>query len=483
MRTRIVFALRHKIMAAFVFFLVGGLLLTGMTYQRHTLIRQRLQVIEEADDLINNALEVRRYEKNYFLYGGEDNYNLMIKYLTLVENQFKELRHFMEGTKGPQEKAFLTKMLDSYRQAVMEYMNQTEHDQNEIPPEAKKLAEAIRVLGHDFTIKMEELVSQERRVVDQLVTRQKTSLFIAFTLFCLLTLGVAYYLYFLIFSPLSRIEKAAEEVIRGGEQEIPRFVGSTEIQSLIGALNLMIRELDKKSEQLIQKEKMAALGTLTSGVAHELNNPLSNISSSTQILLEELDSGEIDFQRRLLEGVEQQVEKARDIVKSLLEFAREREFEPMPTNILTLVRQVVILIKGEIPKDVEIVMDIPADLEMEIDQRRVSQALMNLIINGMQAMGEGGGILRIGASRLEDGEQADIWIEDEGQGIPPDNIGKIFDPFFSTKDVGEGTGLGLYVTYGIVQKHGGRIEARPREEGGTRFVMTLPIRQAGEDVE
>lgn len=225
---------------------------------------------------------------------------------------------------------------------------------------------------------------------------------------------------------------------------------------------------------------MAALGTLTSGVAHELNNPLSNISSSTQILMEELEENDLDFQRNLLVGIEGQVEKARDIVKSLLEFAREREFELTTVSLGDLVETTIKLIKGEIPAEVNIEVDIPYPIQLEADSRRLSQAVMNLILNGVQAMEGTGGLLVVRAYYSPAGRNVKIEVSDNGNGIPEENVAKIFDPFFSTKDVGRGTGLGLYVTYGIIQKHQGEISVSSRPDQGTTFTIILPLKQTVE---
>ena len=481
MKTRIAIALRHKIMGAFALFLAAGLLFTGIIYHRHVVIQERLEFIEEADDLFNNALEVRRYEKNYFLYGGQENFDLMLQFLVRVEEQIQQTRLSDNNRSSRTYLDNIRELLVGYREAVTRYDHQQQASQGQwASVDHEALAEEIRALGREFTEDMQNLVKNERRFVNQLVTNQKNSIFYSYSLFFLMVVAVSYYLYFLVISPLSRIEKAAQEIIHGGVQQIPSFAGSTEIQSLITALNLMIKELDKKSEQLIQQEKMAALGTLTSGVAHELNNPLSNISSSTQIFMEEMAETATDFQQQLLTGIEQQVEKARDIVRSLLEFAREREFEPVPTDIRQLVKKTVTLIQGEIPPGVEIKVDIPYPLELEIDQRRISQALMNLLINGIQAMEAEGGVLAVGAYFHPRTNMVSLEVTDDGEGIAPENQAKIFDPFFSTKDVDEGTGLGLYVTYGIIQKHHGKISVTSQPGHGTKFIISLPLKQPEE---
>ena len=482
MRTKIALALRHKVMAAFVLLLLGGLVFGGLVYTRHIVIQEKLNFIELADDLLNNVLEVRRYEKNFFLYGGTENYELMMKFLSLAEKQLQKMSKDddWEVNAGPLRRG--GEQLTAYRLAAQEYMgNQVDRTPMSPPRHLSELGEDVRTIGRTLTEEIVRLVKQERRQIDDLIGNQKRSLFYSLGLFVLLALVIAYYLFFLIFRPMAMVQHAAAEITAGNVREIPPVSGSPEVQSLIAVLNNMIKELDKKSEQLIQREKMAALGTLTSGVAHELNNPLSNISSSTQILLEELDEGDLEFQQSLLTGVEEQVEKARDIVKSLLEFAREREFEPAPVDMAKLVNNTIKLVRGELPGEVDINVDIPFPIEIEADYRRLSQALMNLILNGVQSMEGKGGRLKVAAYYNPKERRVMLEVEDEGEGIRGDYLPKIFDPFFSTKEVGGGTGLGLYVTYGIIQKHNGDISVYSQPGNGTKFVISLPLRQDVEE--
>jgi signal transduction histidine kinase len=242
----------------------------------------------------------------------------------------------------------------------------------------------------------------------------------------------------------------------------------------------MIEELGKRSEQIVQSEKMASLGTLTSGVAHELNNPLNNISTSTQILLDELEDGDLEYQRQALEEIENQVVRARDIVRALLEFSRETSYSPTPVYFKNLVDKTLNMIKGEVPSKVSIKLDVPDDINGEIDPRRIQQVLINLILNGIQAM-EKGGRLYIKAWEEKDKPGFYFEVRDTGHGVSQEDLPKIFEPFFTTKDighrdVGHGSGLGLAVSQGIVEQHGGWIKAESKVNEGTTFTVFLPQR-------
>jgi signal transduction histidine kinase len=240
----------------------------------------------------------------------------------------------------------------------------------------------------------------------------------------------------------------------------------------------MIEELNRRSEQLVQKEKMASLGTLTSGVAHELNNPLNNISTSVQILMEELQDTGGGYHKELLAETEHQVDRARDIVKALLEFARDTSFSPREIRLKPLVIKTLKLIRGEVPANVSIEVDIPDSISAELDPRRIQQVLINLIINGVQAMG-GNGRLDIVATEMPDGRGFYLQVRDTGEGISPENLHKIFTPFFTTKDaghkdVGEGSGLGLSVCHGIIEQHGGHIKVESELGKGSIFTVFFP---------
>ncbi|MBW2142156.1 MAG: hypothetical protein JRG97_14010, partial [Deltaproteobacteria bacterium] len=439
----------------------------------------KLKFIETGDDLVSNILEARRYEKNFFLYGQEENLKLMYGHLAQAEKQLKSLNWTMKQTNHSE--AQLDRkldMLDAYRQTILLYGEKSEAIiSGKKLVEFSKLGDRVRSLGRELTEELVKTVKMERQITHELIAQQK--LYLLLGAFILLSAGVAYYLLFLIVLPMTKIKTAATKIAESDFQQIPSVPGIPEIQSMITALNQMIIELGKRAEHMLQTKKMAALGTLTSGVAHELNNPLSNISSSTQILLEELDEIDPEFQKNLLTGIESQVEKARDIVRALLEFAREREFEPTPINLKTLIEDTLKLVQGDIPAEISIELDLADTLNLEVDRRRLTQVLINLILNGVQAMEGAGGVLTLKAYRNPTDQTAILEVIDTGSGISDKNLAKIYDPFFTTKEANSGSGLGLYITYGIIQQHHGKIDVTSKLGQGTKFTLILPITQSG----
>ncbi|MFP4477445.1 MAG: sensor histidine kinase [Desulfatibacillaceae bacterium] len=473
MRRRFELALRYRIMLAFWIFMLGGMVFSGVVYQRHMTIQHKLWLVEKAEELRNQVLEARRYEKNFLLYGGKDNFLSMTDHISRADEHLDNLDVSWTTMARENFISLSRNLLNEYGQAAHDYWRARSEPDGPEPAgmSAMETEAELRNTGRILTNTIDETVKVERERVYDLISRQRESLVYSLLAFALLSFLVAYYFFYQIVKPLSAINRAVEDITQGRVREIPRVSGSLEIQSLIQVLNSMIRQLERKFEQLIQREKLASLGTLTSGVAHELNNPLSNISTSTQILLEELNDSDPEFQRRYLEGMEEQVEKARDIVRSLLEFAREREFEPQETEISSLVEKTVRLMRSEIPSGVDVEIRARAPVMAEVDGRHMSQAIMNVAMNSVQAMGREGR-LRLSVEQKDD--MVVVEVADNGPGIPEELLSKIFDPFFTTKEVGQGTGLGLYLVYGIIQKHGGRINVLSEPGQGTRVVMEIP---------
>ena len=479
------FSLRKKIIFTFCMFLLSGGFIWFMNYLKQNHLEQTLQVLEREHDLLNAILEARRYEKNYFLTLEYQNLLDALSYVRLGEQL---LSNIMEKH-GPR---VLAENLDqkleeirTYKDSLVALTTYYEAGVLKSPEEfsgnLQMHGEDVRKVGKRITSDVEEIVKEESRYVNRLVNESRTYHFIALLAILSLCIFTALYLVFNVNRPLKSIEDAIDKIARGDYENIPGLSTGDEFESLVTSLNRMLGELHRRSEQLIQSEKMASLGTLTSGVAHELNNPLNNISTSIQILMEELEEGDLAFQKELLTETENQIERARDIVKALLEFSRARSFSPHPVYFKEVVGQTLKLISGEVPANVRITELVPNYIKAKMDPRRIQQVLINLIMNGLQAM-EDGGELHIVAWEEEDEDQGFRFrVKDTGKGIRPEDLPKIFDPFFTTKggahkDVGQGSGLGLSVSRGIIEQHGGRIEVESEVGKGTTFTVFLPKR-------
>jgi hypothetical protein len=229
----------------------------------------------------------------------------------------------------------------------------------------------------------------------------------------------------------------------------------------------------KLEQTLQQSEKLSSIGLLAAGVAHEVNTPLTGVSSYTQMLLGMIP--ETDPKHALLQKMQRQTDRATNIVGNLLNFSRTGNAEDfVPTDINKLLNDTLQLLEPQIRKSsVEIVKDYAENLPpISASSGKLQQVFTNLILNARDAMISGG---KITLKTLNyDDTAVVVEVSDTGEGIPAENLSKVFDPFYTTKGVGNGTGLGLAVTYGIIQEHAGTIEVQSREGEGTTFRMKFP---------
>jgi two-component system, NtrC family, sensor kinase len=228
-------------------------------------------------------------------------------------------------------------------------------------------------------------------------------------------------------------------------------------------------------QQIGQSEKLASLGRLAAGVAHEINNPLTGVLTFAHLLREKPNMDEQD--RADLDLIIRETTRAAEIVRRLLDFSRERPIMMERLDINEVVCRTVQLIRNQklfegIVIDENLHDNLP---EIYGDMNRLQQVILNLALNSCEAMPKGGTI-SITTSHAEG--EVRLEIADTGCGIKPELMERIFEPFYTTKPVGQGTGLGLAVTYGIVQQHGGSIEVECEEGKGTKFIIALPAERS-----
>ena len=341
--------------------------------------------------------------------------------------------------------------------------------------ETLQIQSNVTTLGRKLTTDIEEVVKTEKKKVFELLDRSRQLLMFSLLSLFSLTVLAAFFLIWKLNRPLKAIETGIKRIAKGAYDKIPEIKTGDEFESLTHSLNEMIAELDRRKTQLIQAEKMSSLGTLTSGVAHELNNPLNNISTSIQIIQEEIEDPDLEYKKNLLAIVEQEVTRSRDIIRALLEFSRQSDFSVEPVQFKALVHKTMHLITGDIPSTIEVVITIPDELEAKMDPRRIQQVLLNLIINAVYAMeDQGQGTLTISAYTDQLAHVFVFRVKDTGLGIQEPHMAKIFDPFFTTREVGKGSGLGLSIIHGIIEQHGGTITVDSTPGKGTTFTVSLP---------
>jgi signal transduction histidine kinase len=464
-------SIRGKIFLAFAIFIGLSALVWARSYYSQYVLNQKIQIIERKYDLFNSILEARRYEKNYFLSFDRKNIEEALDYVHQAEEILRDIL-------AKYSKYTLAKNLDervaelvAYKESLKSLMKLDE-GYLVVPQNA---IDSIRNQGRILTDELEKIVKKESKFTQDLIGKSRMIHLIALIPVFILSVVVALFLIFNVNRPLKIIGEAITKISIGDFKSIPEIKSGDEFESLVDSLNNMISELNNRSKQLVQAQKLASLGRLTSGVAHELNNPLNNISTSIQILVEEWDDADMGYKKKLLAGAEKEVERSKEIVKSLLEFARERSLTLKEINFRALVNTAVEHVKSEIPKNINLIVEVPEDIKATIGVR-IKNVLINLIINAAHAMKDGGDIT-VKAYKQNEKNGFCFQVIDTGMGIPKDIISKIFDPFFTTKEVGAGSGLGLSIVYGIMEQHGGNISVSSEIGKGTTFTCFLPFDQ------
>jgi two-component system NtrC family sensor kinase len=321
----------------------------------------------------------------------------------------------------------------------------------------------------------------------------------ALSLFILITVAgmvVAVGLGFVIASkmsqPMKQLIKASTQVSQGNLSPEIGPISKSEIGVLQKTFKEMLTSLQERDKRqrveseikLLQSEKQASVGKLAGGVAHEINNPLTGVSTFTHMLLRRKDLPEDVYPD--LETIAEATERVRKIVKGLLDFSRQTELDREPTDVNRLVLQATTLVENQaLIKGVNLTFEPGDGLPMvTLDRNQIQSVLLNIILNALDATDPGGSITlttNIGISTSHPGQKGiEILCTDTGCGIPPENLNKLFDPFFTTKEVGQGTGLGLSVSYGIVERHGGTIWVQSKVGKGSIFKVWLPTEEQSE---
>lgn len=431
-------------------------------------------------ELFDATLEMRRFEKNHFLYGQASDLAEHARYVERAQELIKRDAAVIDALDGRGSAAGLADELLRYAEAMAAHARE---------PSSETLAAVARTSGNRIVTVGEQLAVRERKSVDEALQSHQRNFLALLAGVAVILVATGFLLARQVTRPLKAMENHMEAVASGQLTRLTPDSRDREFVSLTGAFNHVLDELARRQHTLVRAEKLASLGTMLSGVAHELNNPLSNISSSAQILKEEAD-GDPAFRAQLVADIDGETLRARRIVRALLEYSGDRAFLPSPVPLAELVQETLRFLKTKRPAGVEVKVDITPGLAVLGDRPRLQQVLLNLVINAYDAMGDHGELaiaahpVTVGGKdddfpaqngHCRPGSRAiDIAIADSGPGIPPAVLERIFDPFFTTKDVGHGSGLGLFIAFEIIDEHEGCLIAANRPEGGAVFHIRLP---------
>ncbi len=277
----------------------------------------------------------------------------------------------------------------------------------------------------------------------------------------------------LITRPIDHLVDAHRRLAQGDMTVRVKPHGTSELVTLGESFNTMVETLQNVQDELLHKEKLASVGQLAAGVAHEINNPLGTILLFSGLVTKGLPEG--DPKRSDVDMIVKEATRCKHIVADLLNFARQQEILSQDTNVNALLEQVIEKVRFQPSFErVQIASQLDPNLPtIQADAAQLQQVFINLMNNATEAM-ESGGTLSIATRRL-DAAYIEIQVSDTGCGIPEENLGKLFNPFFTTKPPGKGTGLGLSIVYGIVKIHRGQITVQSQPGQGATFRVSLPI--------
>jgi signal transduction histidine kinase len=469
------FGIRARLALVFLLFFLVSAGTTIGTWLILSRLETRLQFIEIADQFNNEILQARRFEKNYFLYGTD--LDELLGHVDVAQRHLSSSKAEFGSIVGLESLERLEEHLGRYQELIGQLQGLDGSD-----PEADRVRKAeiesrLRVYGAELVSFALELAGRERSVVRTLLGVTK-GVPVAFLLvIVLLSIYSANFISRHIIRRLNRLMEITGKIGAGDLSPIvPLRKYRDEFTNLVVALNHMLREVEHRHELMVQSHKLRAVGHLTAGVAHELNNPINNIMLTAAVLEEDYRTLSDEERQEMVKDVVEQAERSRKIVRNLLDFARESEIEMGRLEAKEILDESLALMANQLKLSrVKVAVEIAKNLPpVNGDRQYLSQIFVNLILNAVDAMPEGG-TLTVTAAPEPEGSFLAIAVSDTGVGIPEHVRQSIFDPFFTTKPTGKGTGLGLPVSLGIARRHGGDIRVQANPGGGTTFTVLLPI--------
>ncbi len=538
--------------------LVGSI----FTYEYLNDVKDRQEFVEIADDIKEDVLEIRRNEKNFFLYRNAEHRDNVYNAIFILKNTISSISQEIIEDIGQEDFSVLNESVQTYTDYIDElyesYREETKVTER-VREEGRKLEDSVakgrragglttsfvlnlrrleknymffrdkrsflelhtalselgdtapgctecisykkaigdlisaysksasvekklQVTGNRLEKIALKIARRERQKIKSFITVTNRFLLAAVALLCLLGPFFVYRTAKYIVTPINRLSEITKRIAAGDLNVRAPLKERDETYSLALSFNTMLDHLRERENQLIEKEKelyqskkLASIGILTSGVAHELTNPLNNISMIAQTYTELYDKLSREDRLAFMNNVEKEAERIRDIVRDLLDFSKPKEKSFREADINTVVEKSLKLVQNMLDiSNIETSVTLGSGIgRVFIDEHQIQQVLVNLITNAIQAM-PGGGRLYIETGLSSDGEFVEIAIRDTGKGIPPEFLPHIFDPFFSTKGV-EGTGLGMSVSYGIIKTHKGNIKVQSKVGEGSTFTVELPV--------
>ncbi len=449
----------------------------------------RMEKNSDFDETLNmyyfNIQQARLYEKDYFLYGT--NLDKALESIEsaklLILKSYDNLKRIV-GTdliisKFSSLEGYEDMLKNLYELELSPSIPRTEHLKKK-----EKIKDDLYKFEQNLVSFSRELLQKERESKDKMMLLFKIVHIYAIVALFIYILLIIHLLYRRVLRHIKRFTEHTRHIASGNYIPIlPIRHYRDEFSELYLAINQMMEELERQQETLSQTHKLRAVGTLTAGIAHELNNPLNNISITAHMLLEDYNDLPDDERIEMVNDLINETARSQKIVRNLLDFARESESTMEPICIGSLIQETIDIVGNQIDlAGVHVDVNVEPNLSrIHIDKQQVIQVLLNLIINALDVTRKGG-IIKISATPSIESNFVSIRVTDFGPGIPDHILNQIFDPFFTTKEKGKGTGLGLAVSQGIVAKHGGQMHVTTKIKKGTTFTIKLPITTLPADI-
>jgi len=472
--------IRDKLLLAFGFYIFLAVVLGFFAYKEMQTITTRLSLVETADDITNNFLEVRRHEKNFLLFRDKDSMQELKNNLDQFKKNIAEIRAEIVKEMGLDNYQMIKKAISEY-----EFLVDRINERGSI--------EKIRSVARDIQSFAENLSKKERADIKALLVRSKILLLFAMLVIVAAGTVINMKLAVSIARPIRGLEEITKRVAGGDLSGRIEIKGRDELSSLgvsfnqmqdrlqdtMRSLELAIKRLHEKHEQLVEAEKLASLGRIAAGVAHEINNPLAIVNEKAGLIQDILEmSGDSQNKEKfsnLTDGIIGSVNRCRAITHRLLGFARKMDVIIETMDLNESIREVKEFLGKEILfKSIRFEMNLMEGLpKINSDKGQIEQVFLNIMKNAIDAVEEGG--LVTVSTGTKDEDTVCVSIRDNGTGIPDDKLKQIFEPFFTTKGREKGTGLGLFVSYGIMKKLGGSIIVESGVDKGTTFIIDIPV--------
>lgn len=485
-------SLRAKILTSFGLPMLALLVFAGVLVADLQYLNTRILEGVKVNAFYVASQDMRREEKNLLLYRQDMDFTQAMQQLDRVDQAFGDSRPIFSELASSSELTEVAEILELYRAQLWTFaeagttFNTSEKDK-------------LRDYGHSLLSWARELGQRERASLAKGARFTVATLLGALVTVFVFALASALVIVRQVLHPLRDLSDQLDAVADGSIRELAMHSNDREIESVVLHFNDMLGRLRSQQSRLRKHEKAAALGVLVSGVAHELNNPLSNISTSVQLLLESNDDTNHELREQWMTHIDEESERARRIVRRLLDSVRQPKMHLGRCDFTDLVESSVQLVSGQVENTTAVHITALPQVRLYIDRDRLQQVFINLVKNAADA---GAANVWIEACRtswqdskpasmeLVYGETAQVEeagavlridICDDGPGIPVDNLPQIFNPFFTTHGGHDGTGLGLFLVEEIISEHDACIGVENRARGGTRFSIWLPLPDQQED--